>query len=97
LNKSKHYNDDHYRLTYLPTRKIRPSPENETLYGPIDVVSTEFDELCKTIEDRGLDEPIIVTSDFYILSGHRRYAACSSSEKIPCWIRADIRREGHPD
>ena len=48
--------------------------------------------------ERGLEEPLILTADGYILSGHRRFAACRSlMSVVPCRIKHDIRREGNPD
>jgi len=55
-----------------------------------------FDPLCEAIDDRGLDEPLILTSDKFVLSGHRRFEAVKllEFETAPCRIRRDITREG---
>lgn len=55
---------------------IKPSQENDLLYKPIDPNSSDIIELAISIRENGLLEPITVTKDHYILSGHRRYTAC---------------------
>jgi hypothetical protein len=76
---------------------IKPSPENDGLYGKIEF-DDAFSALWNSINDRGLEEPLILTADGYILSGHRRFEACRSlgMSTIPCRIKHDIRREGNP-
>jgi hypothetical protein len=59
-----------------PLRAICPSPENEKLYRPVSTRDPEVIALAHSIREHGLREPIIVTTDGYILSGHRRYVAC---------------------
>lgn len=72
---------------------IRPSPENDALYKPIDPDSSEIKALAKSIKRFGLMEPIVITLDGYIVSGHRRYAAAllAGLKNIPCRVLA-IRR-----
>jgi hypothetical protein len=54
---------------------IRPSPENTLLYAPVDPASPDVRDLAQSIAARGVLEPLVITVDGYILSGHRRYAA----------------------
>lgn len=56
--------------------EIEPSPENDKIYGPVDPKDRSIIALAKSIRDLGLRDPIVITQDDYILSGHRRYAAC---------------------
>ncbi len=60
----------------MPVEKIKPSPENEELYG---VIGFETDPALQSLMDSirrlGLEEPLICTADYYILSGHRRFTA----------------------
>lgn len=92
-------NGDRYRVDYLPVGAITPSPENDKLYGPIkDWEDETMWALDESIRERGLEEPIILTADGYILSGHRRFAVCRQfMQTIPCRIKHDIRREGNPN
>jgi hypothetical protein len=67
---------------------IRPSPENEKLYRPVSPADTEVRELAESIRQYGLREPIVVTTDGKIISGHRRYAACKLAglAEVPCRV-----------
>lgn len=54
---------------------IKPSPENDDIYGAIDKKDIELVNLAISIRDNGILEPILVSNDNYIVSGHRRHAA----------------------
>ena len=62
-------NGDRYHVEYLPIDQIKPSPENDGIYGRIDESDEAFSALWNSINDRGLEEPLILTADGYILSG----------------------------
>jgi hypothetical protein len=77
--------------TYTVTRKrllsLKPSPENEHLYrAPAD--DPDIDGLAASIKNDGLHEPLIVTSDNFIVSGHRRRAALQRIGRawVPCRV-----------
>ena len=53
---------------------LKPSPENLMLYDPINPNDPEIIKLAKSIRKNGCD-PLSVTSDGFIVSGHRRHAA----------------------
>jgi hypothetical protein len=53
---------------------LKPSPENLLLYHPIDPNDPEIIKLANAIAQNGCD-PLIVTPDNYIVSGHRRHVA----------------------
>jgi ParB-like nuclease domain len=92
-------NGDRYHVEYLPAEEIKPSPENDQLYGKTDAADVSVMALRESIAERGLEEPLILTSDGFILSGHRRFVVCRSlgMTSIPCRIKRDIRRNGNPD
>lgn len=97
---NKNNDDRRYHVTYVPITSIRPSPENDQLYGPIDLYDDMSAALEISIDERGLAEPLILTVDGYILSGHRRFAVCKDLlhwEVIPCRTEHRIRREGNPN
>ena len=52
-------------------REIRPAPENEEIYREITIDNTR--NLIATIHARGLLEPILISSDGVVISGHRRF------------------------
>jgi hypothetical protein len=60
---------------HVPVTSIEPSPENDQLYQPVDVNDPEIVLLADSIRRHGVLEPLVVTLDDFILSGHRRYAA----------------------
>jgi hypothetical protein len=64
------------RLVRLSLDIIRPAPENKLVYRPIVASDPDIRDLAKSIEKNGLHQPIVVTRDFYIISGHRRHVAC---------------------
>jgi hypothetical protein len=76
------------RLVRLSLDAIRPSPENELIYRPVDPEDPEIQDLAESIVAHGLREPIVITKDHFILSGHRRYAACrlAGLSHVPCRI-----------
>ena len=67
---------------------LRPSGLNDLLYHPIDPDSEAIADLVASIETNGLLEPLVVTQDGYIVSGHRRYAACQKIglQEVKCEI-----------
>ena len=50
--------------------KLKPNPLNEQIYS---FNQTDHDELKKSVELNGLLEPITITQNNTIVSGHRRY------------------------
>lgn len=85
-----------YSVEFIDIDKVKPSPENDEIYGVIGH-DEQISNLIDSIKSRGLEEPIIVTSDFYILSGHRRYYACNwlRMEQIPIRRKTEITRNGN--
>jgi hypothetical protein len=84
----------HERLL-VPIYQITPSPENQQLYRPVTPDDEATIELAESIRERGILEPIVVSADNYIISGHRRHCAAriAGLENIPCRM-SDVRR-GH--
>jgi hypothetical protein len=63
---------DAVQLVDLAT--IKPSPENDELYGKI-TTDNELIDLANDIARNGILEPFVALRDYWIVSGHRRYAA----------------------
>jgi len=77
---------------------LKPSPENDDIYRPIRDDDPEIRQLAASIGKRGLLEPLVVTKDNYILSGHRRHAACRLAGVIGVDCRVEnITRQDDPD
>ena len=78
------------RILTLPLRAVRPSPENEELYRPVDPEGPEVVALAEAIVVNGVLEPLVVTADGFILSGHRRRVAAELAglAEVPCRVMA---------
>ncbi len=85
------------RLVRLPLDAIRPSPENDKLYRPLNLDDPSIQALGDSIAKYGLREPLVVTRDNYILSGHRRYAACRLAGLAEVLCRVENIRRSSPD
>lgn len=77
--------------------QIRPSPENRQLYKPVSPKDPAVQALAKLIKKHGILEPIVITRDGYILSGHRRWVAAKIAglKRVPVRVFA-ICRERQP-
>src|SRR4051812_2321006 len=75
----------------MPLAAIRPSSLNDQLYRPVSPTDPEVIALAESIRRHGVREPLVVSRDNYILSGHRRYAAArlAGLVVVPC-RREDI-------
>ena len=80
----------------VPIQSLQPSPENDDLYGAIDPKDIDLINLANDIAANGLREPIQISADHYIVSGHRRYNAAKLVKlaKVPI-VRLDISRADH--
>ncbi len=76
------------KLYQLPLDAIRPAPENDALYRPANPNDPEFKRLVASIREHGVIDPLVVTTDNWILSGHRRHAAAELAglNAVPCRI-----------
>lgn len=66
-----------YAVSLAPIEEIKPSPENDDIYGEITADNDPgVFRLVESIRRVGLEEPLILTMDGFILSGHRRFVSC---------------------
>ena len=80
-------------ISYFPTTKIVPAPENRLLYDDFAPNADEDDyKLYMSIKEEGIKEPLHISADGVLLSGHRRHAAARwlGLKKVPCIIAEDI-------
>ena len=79
----------------LPLSQLHACPENDKVYRPIHFDDPEIEELAKSLEKYGIKEPLLVTADYWIISGHRRHAAAQVAgfEKVPCLLQTYRRSE----
>jgi hypothetical protein len=73
----------------------KPAPENETVYRTIPWDDPAIKELSKDIKEHGLIEPILISTDGFIISGHRRRiaAALAGLSQVPVKIHPISRVE----
>ncbi|MCK9233356.1 MAG: ParB N-terminal domain-containing protein [Syntrophales bacterium] len=80
-------------LSYFALNELRQATENCLLYDKF-CPHTDADDqkLYWSIKANGILEPLHVSADGYILSGHRRYAAASwlGLTVVPCLVADDI-------
>ena len=88
----------HARVLDVSIRSIRPSPENNRLYRPVDPDDPDIQALAASIRELGVREPLVLSQDNYILSGHRRYVAAGLAGLKTVPVRfEDIDRDDDPD
>lgn len=87
---------DHVQVRSLDA--IKPAPENEDVYRPIAFDDPEIRELAESIKKRGVLEPLLISLDGFIISGHRRYTAAllAGLEEVSVKIH-DISRKEDPE
>ena len=62
-------------LSHLSVAIIRTAPENDLIYDRFGIANADDRALTISIRDNGMQEPLAVSADLYLLSGHRRLAA----------------------
>ena len=62
-------------LSHFPIASIKTAKENDSLYDAFGIANQDDYELALSIQQRGIQEPLTLTKDCYLLSGHRRLAA----------------------
>ena len=76
------------RAILRKTGTIFETPENWTIYRKPDLTDQTFVDLCNSIREFGIKTPLEISSDDYIISGHRRFIAAKQCglPKIPCFV-----------
>lgn len=85
--------NSHATIREMALSEIRPSPENDELYRPVNPNDPEIVALAESIRVHGVKEALVLTLDGYILSGHRRYACAKLAGLTTAPVRIEaIRR-----
>jgi hypothetical protein len=73
------------RVWTWPLSKVWVAPENDLLYDGFGIANSDDAELAISIRDNGIQEPLTISIDQYLLSGHRRHAAAKfiGLERVP--------------
>jgi hypothetical protein len=79
-------------------RKLKPCPENEKIYRPINSNDASIIKLTDSIASKGILNALVITQDNYIVSGHRRREAAISAglETVPVVRMSIVRGDGKP-
>jgi hypothetical protein len=82
----------------VPVSEITPAPENDNIYGALSPNDPEVWQLAKSIQEHGIREPLLISTDGYIISGHRRrYAAMLAKlGQVPVLVHP-VSRSENPD
>lgn len=57
--------------------ELKTAKQNDQLYDPFGIANLDDRDLTISIRDNGIQQPLVVSLDDFVLSGHRRYAAAS--------------------
>jgi hypothetical protein len=66
---------DNHVCLFRRLNQIKPALVNDAIYKPIDPQDPEIERLAEDMRVNGVLEPIVITTDNVIISGHRRRAA----------------------
>jgi hypothetical protein len=90
-------------LVLVPVRlrdiaTIQLSPENDQIYGAIDLNDPDTLSLAQSIQQHGVRTPLLVSKDGFLISGHRRIHAArlAGLSQVPVQIY-QIERASDPD
>jgi len=86
---------ENYTTQKMRLSEISPSAINDGIYSPVS--EDRITKLANDIKRNGLIEPIIVSSDFVIISGHTRYQALKYLERKFVEIRIAPVHSESPD
>ena len=78
-----------------PIDSIFPAPENDDIYKSIAWDDPEIVALARSIKEHGVQEPMLISRDYYIISGHRRRIAAyiAGLKEVPVRIHKLSRAE----
>jgi ParB-like chromosome segregation protein Spo0J len=85
-NRSDRAKSGHVRI--LPIVSITPAPENDLIYRTISEEDPDIQGLAESIKKNGVIEPLVISKDNFVLSGHRRLfaAGLAGLSEVPCRV-----------
>lgn len=80
------------RAVELPIDSVRVARENDVIYQPFGVENRDDFDLYESIAADGIRDPLVLSADGFLLSGHRRLAAArlASLEAVPVRYTEDV-------
>lgn len=72
-------------VTETHPSELDPHPKNREIYGDTDTADELEDSFVESIREKGVLEPLVITEDKQIVSGHRRWIAAKAAgvETVP--------------
>jgi len=79
-------------LSHFPINLIKQAPENESIYDNFGIAHADDWALVESIKADGIHEPLVITADWVLLSGHRRLAAAIylGRSTVPVRVKDDV-------
>ncbi len=74
--KSKVVHDPLPQIELAQLDGIRPASVNDAIYKPVDPDDPDIRDLAESIRQDGLQEPLVISRDNVLVSGHRRRVGC---------------------
>jgi hypothetical protein len=65
------------QVVSVPIDAVNPAPENKAVYHALDIENRDDRMLYESVKQHGVLDPLTVSMDDFILSGHRRHWAAS--------------------
>jgi hypothetical protein len=86
---------DHVQVR--PLDSIKPAPENDAVYSAIAFDDRGIQDLARSIKEHGIYEPLLISEDGYLISGHRRRVAAliAGLVQVPVRISPISRSANH--
>ena len=87
-DRKKTRNLGHVPNLHFPTLELHPAEENISVYRPVCADDSEILALADSIRKDGVLQPLVITKDKVILSGHRRWMAAQVAglPTVPCVV-----------
>jgi hypothetical protein len=79
-------------MSHFPCSQIKVAKDNDLIYGSFALENQDDAELLLSIKAQGIVEPLVVSTDGFLLSGHRRFAAAKllRLEAVPVRVQAVV-------
>src|SRR6187402_1172275 len=81
-------NDPSLEISIHKAEALRIAPQHDLMFSRVDEWDPAVRDLAQSIREVGVLEPLVITADGHILSGHRRYQAAllAGLERLPCRV-----------
>jgi len=79
----------HNEVAEVSPGELQPHPKNAEIYGDTDDATDLGDEFVESVKSKGVLEPLTVTNDGQIVSGHRRWVAAKQAELATVPVRRE--------